>query len=133
MHTTNTSEGSAAMNGQNEARYHAEREFFDRVAVRTAITSMDPLVLERYARPKHPDLFSKEKMFSLLPQAPGKKILELDCGEGVASVQLAYCGGQVLAVDLSPNSIEVARQRALVNQVHAGFEGTFSRGGLSGG
>jgi SAM-dependent methyltransferase len=42
----------------------------------------------------------------------GKSVLEIGCGDGVTSVELAYCGARVTGIDISPASIDVARQRA---------------------
>ncbi|QDU21679.1 class I SAM-dependent methyltransferase [Urbifossiella limnaea] len=95
--------------------YAQERAFFDRVASATTVTPMSRDVLERYAAPRHPHLFAKELMFRLAGDLRGKRVLEVGCGEGVASVQLAYCGAAVDAVDISPVSIDVARRRADTN------------------
>jgi 2-polyprenyl-3-methyl-5-hydroxy-6-metoxy-1,4-benzoquinol methylase len=102
--------------------YLVEQRFFDRVASRTEPKPIQEDVLQRYAAPRWPQLFSKEKMFSLPDQLRGKRILEVGCGEGVVSVQLAHCGAQVCGVDLSPRSIEVARRRAFLQGVEAQFE-----------
>jgi len=42
---------------------------------------------------------------------PGQRILELNCGTGVDAVHLAERGVEVLACDLAPRMIQVARQR----------------------
>ncbi|MFO0800942.1 MAG: class I SAM-dependent methyltransferase [Gemmataceae bacterium] len=101
--------------------YAQERAFFDRVASATRVTPMRRDVLERYAAPRHPHLFAKELMFRLAGDLRGKRVLEVGCGEGVASVQLAYCGAAVDAVDISPVSIDVARRRADVNAQDVNF------------
>jgi 2-polyprenyl-3-methyl-5-hydroxy-6-metoxy-1,4-benzoquinol methylase len=95
--------------------YAQERAFFDRVASRTTVTPMGRDVLERYAAPRWPHLFAKEMMFRLAGNLRGKRVLEVGCGEGVASAQLAYCGADVDAVDISPVSVDVARRRAEAN------------------
>lgn len=95
--------------------YAQERAFFDRVASATTVTPMGRDVLERYAAPQYPHLFGKELMFRLADDLRGKRVLEVGCGEGVASVQLAYCGADVDAVDISPVSIDVGRRRAEAN------------------
>ena len=101
--------------------YAQERAFFDRVAAAATVAPMDRGVLERYATPRHPHLFAKEMMFRLAGDLRGKRVLEVGCGEGVASVQLAYCGADVDAVDLSPVSIDVGRRRAAANGVDVSF------------
>ena len=60
-------------------------------------------------------------MFALAGDVRGKKILEVGCGEGVVSVQLAYCGAQVKGIDISGASINVARRRAALNGVEVEF------------
>ncbi len=102
-------------------RYESERRFFDRVAAETKVEPLNRAGLERYARPRRPHLFGKEFMFSLLGDAHGKRVLEVGCGEGVASVQLAYCGARVTGVDLSEVSVGVARRRAEVQGLPAEF------------
>ena len=94
------------------SRFQAERDFFDRAAAATMLRPMSRAVLDRYAHPRHPELFGKEFMFSLLGRARGLRVLEVGCGEGAASVQLAYCGAEVTGIDLSPGALDVARRRA---------------------
>lgn len=42
---------------------------------------------------------------------PGQRVLELNCGTGIDAVHLAERGVEVVACDVSPRMIEVARQR----------------------
>jgi 2-polyprenyl-3-methyl-5-hydroxy-6-metoxy-1,4-benzoquinol methylase len=48
----------------------------------------------------------------------GKKILDIGCGLGEASVFFALQGGQVTATDLSPGMLSVTRRLAEINNVY---------------
>ncbi len=50
---------------------------------------------------------------------PGQRLLELNCGTGLDAIHLAARGIQVLACDISPHMIQIARQGA----AESGFEG----------
>jgi 2-polyprenyl-3-methyl-5-hydroxy-6-metoxy-1,4-benzoquinol methylase len=47
----------------------------------------------------------------LLQIQPGEEVLDIACGNGVASRRLAQAGGRVVAFDFSPQFIELARGR----------------------
>lgn len=49
-------------------------------------------------------------LWDLLGDVQGKNVLDLGCGTGYLSRQLAKKGAEVIAVDLSPNMIEVAKK-----------------------
>ncbi|KRG72435.1 trans-aconitate methyltransferase [Stenotrophomonas chelatiphaga] len=74
----------------------------------------------------------------LLDARPGERILDLGCGDGVLSTELALTGAQVIGVDASPELVIAARARGVDAQVmdgHAlafdgGFDAVFSNAAL---
>jgi len=52
--------------------------------------------------------------FADFPRWQGQRVLEIGCGLGTDTMNFARCGAQVTAVDVSPVSLELARQRAEV-------------------
>ena len=93
-------------------KYDIERNIFNKVASKTIVKPMSKANLDRYASPRWPHLFPKEKLFAVAGDMRGKKVLEIGCGEGIEAVQLAYCGADVTCMDISDVSIDVGRQRA---------------------
>jgi len=51
-----------------------------------------------------------EAFFALLPP-PGRRTLDLGCGEGRVGAELERCGHVVVGVDSSPAMVEMARER----------------------
>jgi len=51
---------------------------------------------------------------------PGERLLELNCGTGIDAIHLAARGMQVVACDISPRMIQIARQDAITS----GLEGS---------
>jgi 2-polyprenyl-3-methyl-5-hydroxy-6-metoxy-1,4-benzoquinol methylase len=101
-----------------QQRWREEQSFFDQTAAEIDLAAMDPLALRRYAGPLR-RRFSKEFRLRLLGDLRGKKLLDVGCGEGSNGVLLAKLGAEVTGIDISPRSIQVARQRAEINQVAA--------------
>jgi len=52
----------------------------------------------------------------------GKRVLDLGCGAGEAAVYFAYEGAEVVAADLSPGMLEVARRVAALHGVKIGTQ-----------
>lgn len=104
-----------------EKRYAREREYFDAIAAKARIEKMPVSVVDRYRDPRWPRLFPLEMMLYLLGRDGGQRILQVGSGDGLTGVQLAHCGHRVTGVEISPKSVEVARQRARVEDVDAEF------------
>lgn len=60
------------------------------------------------------------ELFSSLEGSSGR-LLEVGCGIGVDSIQLAKCGFQVTAVDLTESALQVAKEFAAVRHVDIDF------------
>ena len=74
-------------------------------------------VVERYREARYGRLFPAEFLFAHLKDIRDTEVLDFGCGDGAVSVILARLGARVTAVDISPELIDVARQRAEVNGV----------------
>jgi len=74
-------------------------------------------LIQRYRVNRFWRLFTWEFMFKRLDDVAGKTILDFGCGEGEVSVLLATFGAQVTGVDISPELIGVAEQRAAFDGV----------------
>src|SRR5579875_25743 len=74
---------------------------------------------ERYdrARPRYPDALIRR----IAASSPGRDVLDVGCGTGIASRQFQAAGCRVLGVDPDPSMAALARQRGLAAEV-AKFE-----------
>lgn len=97
-------------------RWTSEVGYFDGEAAsaRAVLQPIDPRVIERYGilpRAHH----NKEFRFRVMGDIQGKRILDVGCGGGGNSVLLASLGATVTGIDISPTSVNVARERAAIN------------------
>ena len=109
---------SQSGDGDLVKRHMAEASFFDRVAEshHAGLEPLHPETLRRY-RFKRRRRFSKEFRLSLMGDLADKRILDVGCGEGGNAALLATLGARVTGVDISPKSIEIARERARLNHI----------------
>jgi trans-aconitate methyltransferase len=56
-------------------------------------------------------------VLELLDPQPGERILDLGCGDGTLTAQIAERGASVVAVDASPDMVRAARERGLAAEV----------------
>ena len=78
-----------------------------------------PKQVARYRLPPATTDFPLEYAFHLLGDVKGKTILEYGCGDGENTVVLANRGARVIALDLSPELLAIARRRLEANRCEA--------------
>ncbi len=88
-----------------------DRSEIERSAAEAARLSLKPAEVDRYLDPPADTAFSLEYAFHLLGDIHGKTVLDLGCGTGENLIALARRGARVLAIDLSPELVELARRR----------------------
>jgi SAM-dependent methyltransferase len=74
-------------------------------------------VVDRYLSPLEETNYPLEYSFYLLGDVRGKDVLDFGCGNGVNSVLLSKREAKVIAMDLSPDLLTLAKQRAQANNV----------------
>jgi magnesium-protoporphyrin O-methyltransferase len=87
--------------------------YFDKTATRTweRLTSDAPVSRIRETVRRGRDEM-RAKMLSKLPEdLRGARVLDAGCGAGQMTVELAARGADVVAVDISPSLVEIARKR----------------------
>ncbi len=105
------------MNDLSQATYLKQREkiehYFDRTAAQTwaRLTSDAPVSGVRATVRAGRDRM-RATLLSFLPQdLSGKRLLDAGCGTGALSVEAAKRGADVVAIDLSPTLVNLARER----------------------
>ena len=112
----------------NTATYTSRRsqieDYFDRTAVQAweQLTSDAPVghirTTVRAGRTK-----MRETLLSWLPDdLHGRRILDAGCGTGALAVEAARRGADVVAIDLSPKLVEIARQRMPESLQHGSLD-----------
>jgi magnesium-protoporphyrin O-methyltransferase len=96
------------------SRRNELQTYFDRTAVEAwkRLTSEEPLSgIRATVRAGRTEM--RNTLLSWLPQdLRGARLLDAGCGSGALAVELAGRGAEVLAVDVSPTLIDLARERA---------------------
>jgi magnesium-protoporphyrin O-methyltransferase len=97
--------------------YHARRQqvttYFDQTAARAwqALTSDAPVNRIRRTVRAGRDAMRQNLLDWLPTDLRGRRLLDAGCGTGALAVEAARRGADVLAVDVAPNLIDVAKQR----------------------
>jgi magnesium-protoporphyrin O-methyltransferase len=96
-----------------QSRRSQIEQYFDRTAVDAweRLTSSAPVSGIRATVRAGRDRM-RDTMLSWLPEdLSGRRVLDAGCGTGAMAFELARRGAEVLAIDLSPRLVEIARQR----------------------
>lgn len=72
--------------------------------------------ITRYWQPPADTCYPLEYAFHLLGDVRGKDVLDLGCGSGENTLLLAHRGARVIALDISPDLIDVAKRRLSINR-----------------
>ena len=113
---------------ENTTTYTSRRsqieDYFDRTAVQAweQLTSDAPVgrirTTVRAGRTK-----MRGTLLSWLPEdLRGQRVLDAGCGTGALAVEAARRGADVVAIDLSPKLVELARQRMPVSFTHGSLD-----------
>lgn len=73
--------------------------------------------VQRYFDPPPSTPYPLEYVFHLLGDIRGKTVLDFGCGTGENTVLLTLRGARVIALDISPEFIELTRRRLKINNV----------------
>lgn len=87
--------------------------YFDRTATQTweRLTSEAPVSGIRATVRAGRDRMRETLLTRLTDDLTGKRVLDAGCGTGALAVELAARGAEVIAVDISPALIEIAKKR----------------------
>ena len=103
------------------ASYAATRDrvehYFDRTATKTweRLTSDAPVSGVRATVRAGRDRMRALMLAQLPTDLRGARILDAGCGTGAMAVELAQCGADVVAVDISPALVDIAEKRMPAN------------------
>lgn len=88
-------------------------DYFDRTATRTweRLTSDAPVSRIRQTVRAGRDRMRALLLSRLPPDLQGLRVLDAGCGTGAATIAMAERGAEVMAVDISPQLIDIARLR----------------------
>ena len=95
----------------------AELEFQARQAAEVKVRATPPDVIDLYRHCHGWRFFRKEYVFRLIHENRPATILDFGCGSGESSTELAVLGYEVTGIDVSPELIRLAEERARLDQV----------------
>ncbi len=88
-------------------------DYFDRTATTTweRLTSDAPVSKVRETVRKGRDQMRAIMLDQLPEDLTGMRVLDAGCGTGTATIEMASRGAEVVAIDISPSLVEIARKR----------------------
>jgi len=95
----------------------AELAFQATQAAQVEMRPTPPDIIERYRHCTHWRLYRKEYVFKLIHDCRPTKILDFGCGSGDSTTELAALGYDTLGIDVSPDLIALAEERARLDGV----------------
>jgi SAM-dependent methyltransferase len=99
-----------------EVRNEAERKrSSEEAGHRESENLARPRNVTRYMNPQQDTVYALEYAYYLLSNVLNKTVLDLGCGAGENSVLLARRAAKVVALDISPDLVEIAQRRAEVH------------------
>jgi len=105
------------MHGSPSKDNDAEVEFQATLAARVQVKATGADVVARYRECRNWRIYWKEYVFKLVRDCRPRNILDFGCGSGESSTELAALGYDVLGIDLSPDLIALAEERARLDGV----------------
>jgi SAM-dependent methyltransferase len=88
-----------------------DRAEVERSAAEAAKVTLNPVEVERYLDPLPDSPHGLEYAFYLLGDIRGQTVLDLGCGTGENLIPLVSRGARVVALDISPDLVDLARRR----------------------
>ena len=95
----------------------AELAFQAAQAAQVQVRATPPDIIDRYRHCRRWWLYRKEYIFKLIHECQPKHILDFGCGSGDSTTELAAIGYDVLGIDVSPELIALAAERARLDGV----------------
>jgi len=88
-----------------------DRAEVERSAAEAASTVLRPIEVDRYVNPSGDTSYPLEFAHYLLGDVRGKTVLDLGCGSGENLIPLIKRGANVIAIDISPELVDLSRRR----------------------
>jgi SAM-dependent methyltransferase len=95
----------------------AELAFQATQAAQVKVKATAPDIIDRYRHCRRWWLYRKEYVFKLIHECRPKHILDFGCGSGDSTTELAALGYEATGIDVSPELIALAEERARLDGV----------------